>query len=102
ISAQRLDAVMNLIGELIINRTRLDKKILDISRLKDELNFCKTRLLEALGGIHEKFEYSQRNKRTGQRGGNDLAALGLAAPGASGGSTEGFSDIEFDRYDEFN
>lgn len=98
ISAQRLDAVMNLIGELIISRTRLDKKILDIARLKEELNFCKTRLLEAIGSFHERFEYSRRQRLGGWRGGaSNLSMLGLP-----GESVEGFSELEFDRYDEFN
>lgn len=115
ITSQRLDALMNLIGELVVNRTRLDKKIVDIARLKEELNFCKARLLDSIGGFQERFEYSRRQKqRPGGRNRNDVAALGLglgpAAPGAPGApgaaanaSAPGdFSDLEFDRYDDFN
>ncbi len=108
ITSQRLDALMNLIGELVVNRTRLDKKIVDIARLQEELNFCKARLLDAIGGFQERFEYSRRQKRwTGGRGASDLKALGLVenAPGFNPATSPvpgDFSELEFDRYDDFN
>ncbi len=105
VDTDRLDMLMKLIGELVINRTRLDKKIADIARLKEELNRCKTRLLSSIGDFQEKYEFS-RNRFSRQQGGqgwDEAKLLGRGREGQGpGGDTAGFSELEFDRYDDFN
>ena len=47
------DTVVNLTDELIANRSQLDMKILDLALLKEELNGCKSRLIEVIGQMQE-------------------------------------------------
>lgn len=54
IDASGLDTVMKLTDELISNRAQLDMKILDMALLKEELNGCKSRLVEVIEQLHER------------------------------------------------
>ena len=94
VESDRLDLLMNLIGELVISRSRLEKKLTDISRLKEEMFFGKTRLFQAITDFQGKYEYSRPTVEH-----NRLAAH-PAAPGSA--DLSGFSELEFDQYDEFN
>ncbi len=100
---------MNLVGELVISRSRLEKKLADISRLKDEMFFGKTRLLQAITDFQGRYEYSRptvdRNAAPGAGGGSPPSLLQAGRPVPPGLQTEdlsGFSELEFDQYDDFN
>lgn len=100
VDSDRLDLLMNLIGELVISRSRLEKKLTDISRLKEEMFFGKARLFQAITDFQGKYEYSrptvERNRLAAQ-----LASPANPAPEGAG-DLSGFSELEFDQYDEFN
>lgn len=108
VESERLDLLMNLVGELVISRSRLEKKLADISRLKEEMFFGKTRLLQAITDFQGRYEYS--NPTAGRNGSPDLtgaAAPVLPAarpvpPGLPADETGAFSELEFDQYDDFN
>jgi chemosensory pili system protein ChpA (sensor histidine kinase/response regulator) len=114
VDSDRLDLLMNLIGELVISRSRLEKKLTDISRLKEEMFFGKTRLFQAITDFQARYEYTRptqdRNRllpggaglRPPQLPGNGRRHLadGSAIPAAE--DAGGFSELEFDQYDDFN
>jgi len=44
IGLERLDRMMNAVGELVINRTRMLGRVAELERLADVLNFSKARM----------------------------------------------------------
>jgi len=109
VESGRLDLLMNLIGELVISRSRIEKKLGDIARLKEEMFFGKTRLFQAINEFQERYEYSrprfERNRITPSNVNSNelLPRTGREIhPPATPGQLSGFSDLEFDQYDEFN
>lgn len=87
IESERLDHLMNLIGELVISRSRIDRKIAEFGRLRDELNRSRSRLEGTLREFQDRFAYTGRN---------------AARPAVDAARPDGFSDLEFDRYDDLN
>ncbi|MBS0659778.1 MAG: hybrid sensor histidine kinase/response regulator [Verrucomicrobia bacterium] len=116
IEPQRLDLLMNLIGELIVGRNQLQTRLSAFNSLQRELENAKNRLLDVVADFQEKYEYSPVGGMAGGTalppgvgvgGGSVLARPRQASPpGSPGASTdampEGFSDLEFDRYDDLN
>jgi chemosensory pili system protein ChpA (sensor histidine kinase/response regulator) len=108
VDSDRLDLLMNLIGELVISRSRLEKKLLDISRLKEEMFLGKTRLFQAITDFQGKYEYSRPVVEHNRLSPESAPALLLprggqhSSPRLEGGNLSGFSELEFDQYDEFN
>lgn len=88
VGLDRLDSLMNLVGELIIARGRLDQRFAQIERVNELLAFSRSRMSQAVRDFEEKHRYTQ---------------LPPAAPGrpAEPGS-DVFAELEFDRYDDFN
>ena len=114
IALDRLDRMMNAVGELVINRTRMVGHMAELEKLVEVLNFSKSRLVGKIDDFQEKHEFQllkrgnsaagpfgngngHGNGSNGKNGGSALAQRG-AAPGGM----EEFSDLEMDRYDDFN
>jgi chemosensory pili system protein ChpA (sensor histidine kinase/response regulator) len=106
ISLARLDRMMNAVGELVINRTRMLGRLSELGKLVEILNFSKSRLSGKVGDFQEKHEFnrirttlmpgSQPPQKDTFRGPfSNMPAL------VAGNWTE-FSDLEMDRYDDFN
>jgi len=87
VSIERLDNLMNLVGEMIVNRNRLVKQVDLIKALREELTFSQKRLLGVVKGFEEKYEYTM-----------DFQTPGLQTASQS----SDFMELEFDRYDDFN
>jgi chemosensory pili system protein ChpA (sensor histidine kinase/response regulator) len=107
VDSDRLDLLMNLIGELVISRSRLERKLSDISRLKEEMFFGKTRLLQAITEFQDQYEYSRpalnRNRLSQITPGTQLPEVNrLVPPVSAPQNIADFSELEFDQYDEFN
>src|SRR5512143_3364357 len=89
VSIDRLDNLMNLVGEMIVGRNRLARQVDLIKTLQEELAFTQNRLLHEIRRFEEKYEY----------------ALTVGAPlpreEADPSSTD-FPDFESVRYDNFN
>ncbi|HTV57961.1 MAG TPA: response regulator [Verrucomicrobiae bacterium] len=106
ISLDRLDRMMNAVGELVINRTRMLGRLSELAKLVEVLNFSKARLTGKVADFQDKHEFSrlqvplvpgsQPPQMDTFRG--HLAAL---TPLTSSDLLE-FSDLEMDRYDDFN
>ncbi len=130
IALERLDRMMNAVGELVINRTRMLGRLSELERLADVLNFSKARMQDKVTEFQEKYEFSRLHlapvdkwvpetkqpnfgrRATDQapypstwgvpvepypyRGGYSSYAQKFDA------SLAEFSELEMDRYDDFN
>jgi chemosensory pili system protein ChpA (sensor histidine kinase/response regulator) len=108
ISLGRLDRMMNNVGELVINRTRMVGRVSELLKLIETLSFSKERLQGKVAEFQDKYEFKR------------ISASGLIAPrpagrnviptpdmltSAAAGDTSfwsEFSELEMDRYDDFN
>ncbi len=81
----QLDTLMNLIGELVINRSKLDKRVDIFKNVSEELDFSRSRLLDSISEFSEKYEFTLPD---------------MGATGDEG--LDEFSALEFDKYDDFN
>jgi chemosensory pili system protein ChpA (sensor histidine kinase/response regulator) len=98
VSIERIDRLMSLVGELVITRARLDRRLERLGEI-EELALAKgarmSRAVEEFGARHL---YPQLQP---------AAAAGAAAPVAGAdtqatSTAELFAELEFDRYDDFN
>jgi len=103
ISLARLDRMMNTVGELVINRTRMVGRVTELERLVETLSFSKERLQGKVAEFQEKYEYNKLN--TGSFSAPQQTPtrqmLTSAAAGDSSFWSE-FSELEMDRYDDVN
>jgi chemosensory pili system protein ChpA (sensor histidine kinase/response regulator) len=104
IALERLDRMMNAVGELVINRTRMLGRVAELERLADVLNFSKARMQDKVAEFQEKHEFSRIHSAPTPRPTDDF-------PLRSGYSSYShtfdhslaeFSELEMDRYDDFN
>ncbi len=120
IALDRLDRMMNAVGELVINRTRMLGRLTELERLADVLNFSKARMQDKITEFQEKYEFSRLHLEPK----NGMQFPGMARTAAPGWETENssypfrggyssyaqkfdhslaeFSELEMDRYDEFH
>jgi chemosensory pili system protein ChpA (sensor histidine kinase/response regulator) len=104
IALDRLDRMMNTVGELVINRTRMVGRVAELEKLIETLSFSKERLQGKVTEFQDKYEF---NKISGTRNPGDWNAattpqrLTSAAAGDTSFWSE-FSELEMDRYDDFN
>jgi chemosensory pili system protein ChpA (sensor histidine kinase/response regulator) len=105
ISLVRLDHMMNSVGELVINRTRLVGRMTELKKLVEVLGISRQRLYEKISEFQTKYEFNRLGQpRPGGGSGSPRyvggPGDGVAAP-VSGGWLD-FSELEMDRYDDFN
>jgi chemosensory pili system protein ChpA (sensor histidine kinase/response regulator) len=89
VNIDRLDNLMNLVGEMIVNRNRLAHQVDFIKSLREELAFSQNRLIHEIKKFEEKYEYT----------------LSVETPGQDrepATEAHDFLELEFDRYDDFN
>ena len=104
IALERLDRMMNTVGELVINRTRMVGRVAELEKLVDTLGFSKERLHGKVSEFQEKYEF---NRISSSREADSWSAkqtpkrLTSAAAG-DGSFWSDFSELEMDRYDDFN
>ncbi len=102
VSLERLDKMMNAVGELVINRTRMIGRLAELEKLVEILNFSKSRLGEKISGFQEKYEF---NWIGSQFPGLSSAAGQKGSGWPAGGRHDVFSEfteLEMDRYDDFS
>ncbi len=94
VSLDRLDALMNLVGELVITRSRLDRHLAQLDQAGELLSFTQSRMTQTVAEFESK--YADRlvpPVRSSGGGSSDPDASPLG---------EFFEELEFDRYDDFN
>src|SRR5947199_327356 len=105
IALARLDRMMNTVGELVINRTRMVGRVAELEKLVDTLSFSKERLQGKVAEFQEKYEFNRiSNNRTAQGPWNPEPTPKMLTSAAAGDTSfwSEFSELEMDRYDDFN
>jgi len=106
VALERLDRMMNAVGELVINRTRMLGRVAELERLADVLNFSKARMQDKVSEFQEKHEFGRLHAAPSQP-----SSSSEAFPLRGGYSSYShsfdhalaeFSELEMDRYDDFN
>src|SRR3954454_8644967 len=117
IALERLDQMMNAVGKLVINRTRMLGRLAELEKLADVLNFSKARMSDKVTEFQEKHEFSKIGAAPAQQPMQmqyDQFSHGISQdsyPFRGGYSSYShsydqsladFSELEMDRYDDFN
>lgn len=104
IALERLDRMMNTVGELVINRTRMVGRVSELEKLVDTLSFSKERLQGKVNEFQEKYEFNRISSSRATASWNAATAPKRLASAAAGEASffDDFSELEMDRYDDFN
>jgi chemosensory pili system protein ChpA (sensor histidine kinase/response regulator) len=106
ISLERLDRMMNAVGELVINRTRMVGRLAELAKLVEVLNFSKSRLSGKVSEFQEKHEFSkiQPSLVPGSHAPQmDTFRPNFSRmPSVTSNDLLEFSELEMDRYDDVN
>src|SRR5262249_5487789 len=104
IALERLDRMMNAVGELVINRTRMLGRVAELERLAEVLNFSKARMEDKVAEFQEKYEFSRiHSVPTPKPSDNFPLRSGYSSYSHTfDHSLAEFSELEMDRYDDFN
>ncbi|HKZ09006.1 MAG TPA: hybrid sensor histidine kinase/response regulator, partial [Methylomirabilota bacterium] len=103
VAVDRMDSLMNLVGELVIARSRMDDHLAQLDRVGELLLWSRSRMAEAVRTFEGKYEYTALPAMSGTRAGGGASPPPPAAPAAGGGGfAYDFEELEFDRYDDFN
>jgi chemosensory pili system protein ChpA (sensor histidine kinase/response regulator) len=104
IALERLDRMMNTVGELVINRTRMVGRVTELEKLVDTLSFSKERLQGKVNEFQEKYEFNRISNSRATASWNAATTPKRLASAAAGEASffDDFSELEMDRYDDFN
>ena len=106
IALERLDRMMNTVGELVINRTRMVGRVDELEKLVETLSFSKERLQGKVSEFQEKYEFNRisSSRMPGSWSPSPSPTPQMLTSFAAGESSvwSEFSELEMDRYDDFN
>src|SRR5215831_18610005 len=94
VSLDRLDGLMNLVGELVIARSRLERHLVQLEEAGELLTFTQSRMTQTVVEFESK--YADRLVPPVPPSGSGSPEPGTTALG------DVFDELEFDRYDDFN
>jgi chemosensory pili system protein ChpA (sensor histidine kinase/response regulator) len=94
VSKDRLENLLNLVGELVISRGRLEQRLVALEQFAGQVQVTKGRMVEAVRSFEEKHAF---NVPTAGAGSGAATHAGPALP-----MSADFGGLEFDRYDDFN
>src|SRR5499426_1259241 len=94
VSLDRLDGLMNLVGELVIARSRLERHLVQLEQAGELLSFTQSRMTQTVVEFESK--YADRLVPPVRPSGSGSPEPGMPALG------DAFDELEFDRYDDFN
>jgi chemosensory pili system protein ChpA (sensor histidine kinase/response regulator) len=106
ISLERLDRMMNAVGELVINRTRMLGRLSELAKLVEVLTFSKGRLADKVSEFQDKHEFSRLH--VGLIPGSQPPQMDTfggsfkSMPAIMSNDLLEFSELEMDRYDDVN
>lgn len=92
VSCDRLERLLNLVGEIVIGRGRLEQRLRVLEQLSQQVLACKTRLVDSVQSFEEKYTFTYQ------------AATSSSAEPATQGfpGLSDFGSLELDKYDDFN
>ncbi len=92
VSRERLERLLNLVGELVIGRGRLEQRLVVLEQLSNQVLVCKARMQEVVRTFEEKHAFSmpQSDPIPGEP---NLLEFRLPTD---------FTSLEFDQYDDIN
>ena len=104
IALDRLDRMMNTVGELVINRTRMVGRVSELEKLVDTLGFSKERLQGKVAEFQEKYEFNKISSARNPADWTPATTPQRLTSAAAGDTTfwSEFSELEMDRYDDVN
>jgi chemosensory pili system protein ChpA (sensor histidine kinase/response regulator) len=103
IALGRLDRMMNTVGELVISRTKMVGRVTELEKLIDTLGFSKERLQGKVNEFQEKYEFNRiRSQLSTPWASSQTQKLLTSAAAGEGQYLDDFSELEMDRYDDFN
>jgi chemosensory pili system protein ChpA (sensor histidine kinase/response regulator) len=106
ISLERLDRMMNAVGELVINRTRMVGRLSELAKLVEVLTFSKARLANKVSEFQDKHEFNRLH--VGLMPGSHAPQMDTfggsfkSTPAIMSDDLLEFSELEMDRYDDVN
>jgi chemosensory pili system protein ChpA (sensor histidine kinase/response regulator) len=101
VGLDRLDALLDLVGELVVARSRLDQRFARLERLDELLGWSRARMTHVVRDFERKHLDPQLPGAAARRDGAP-ATGGDVGPGRLESVSELFAELEFDRYDDFN
>lgn len=103
VNLDRLDSLMNLVGELVIARHRLERRLLQLDRVGELLFFSRSRMAQAVRDFEGKHQYRSLPAASASPGDNGgVLRASPPVPGEAVPAAQLFAELEFDRYDDFN
>jgi chemosensory pili system protein ChpA (sensor histidine kinase/response regulator) len=93
VSRDRLERLLNLVGELVIGRGRLEQRLHVLEQLSQQVLGCKNRLVDSVRSFEDKHTFTYQAAPSG----SNNAPAAAAFTGVSD-----FGSLEFDKYDDFN
>ncbi|OQY18554.1 MAG: hypothetical protein B6I36_06675 [Desulfobacteraceae bacterium 4572_35.1] len=88
VSVDKIDLMMNLLGEMTITKTHLLDQLRSFESMKEEIDFARERLLVEVASFAERYEYTNPEE---EQNVDDSESI-----------ISDFEELEFDRYDELN
>ncbi|MGC3976049.1 MAG: Hpt domain-containing protein [Nitrospira sp.] len=92
VSRDRLERLLNLVGELVIDRGRLEQRLRTLDQLATQVLVNKNRLTDAVRTFEDKHTFSFQPSPMTQGETMPQGFLGVSD----------FGSLEFDKYDDFN
>lgn len=92
VSYVRLERLMNLVGELVIGRGRLEQRLWVLEQLSQQVLESKNRLVDSVQSFGDKHTFSYQDSSA-----SSTAPVSQGLPVFSD-----FSSLELDKYDDFN
>src|SRR6266508_1112081 len=90
VSRDRLERLLNLVGELVIGRSRLEQRLTVLEQLARQVQAYKNRMLETVRTFEEKHAFTLPEATGTGEGGQSPLAL-----------SANFGTLEFEKYDAF-
>lgn len=118
VATDRLDALMNLAGELVVSRSRMLTRVGTLRAMQQEIDFGHKRLVETIEGFSDEHEFSlvanggRASARPRPRDAAAAEARAAEEARADGASVDGagepaagwetFGELELDRYEDIH
>lgn len=87
VGVDKIDDLMNIIGEMTITKTHLLEQLGSFETMKEEIDFARERLIREVAGFSDRYEYTNPEETTDKNSESIISD---------------FEELEFDRYDELN